>query len=57
MDDDHRRRLLEPASAVVMANRTIVPIWYWTATWATKRGLAWEARADGATLAMGTRRA
>jgi len=40
MDDDHRRRLLEPASAVVMANRAIVPIWYRPAAWATKRGMA-----------------
>jgi len=57
MDDDVRRGLLEQASAVAMADRAIVPICYRTATWAAKRGLAYEARADGATLAMGTRRA
>lgn len=57
MDDDVRRVLLEQASAVAMADRAIVPICYRTATWATKRGLAYEARADGATVAMGTRRA
>ena len=57
MDDDARRTLLEQASAMAMADRAIVPICYRTATWATKRGLAYEARADGATVAVGTRRA
>lgn len=56
MDDDVRRGLLERASALAMADRAIVPIVTRTATWATKRGLAYQARADGATLAMGTRR-
>jgi peptide/nickel transport system substrate-binding protein len=56
MDDDARRGLLEQASALAMADRAIVPICYRTATWATKRGLAYQARADGATLALGTGR-
>ncbi len=56
LDDTARRSLLERASALAMADRAIVPIVTRTATWATKRGLAYQARADGATLAMGTRR-
>ena len=56
MDDDARRGLLEQASALAMADRAIVPICYRTATWATKQGLAYQARADGATLALGTGR-
>ena len=56
LDDAARRALLERASALAMAEHAIVPIVTRTATWATKRGLAYQARADGSTLAMGTDR-
>lgn len=54
MDDGTREELLRQASALAMDDVAIAPICYRNATWATKRGLGYHARADGMTMAMET---
>jgi peptide/nickel transport system substrate-binding protein len=57
LDDERRRRLLMQASTIAMAETAIAPLCARTTTWAAKRGLRYEAQADGATLAFAARRA
>jgi peptide/nickel transport system substrate-binding protein len=54
MDDATREALLRHASALAINDVAIAPICYRNATWATKRGLGYHARADGMTMAMET---
>ncbi len=57
LDDDRRRALLMQASRIAMAEVAIAPICSRTTTWAAKRGIRYEAQADGATLASAAHRA
>jgi peptide/nickel transport system substrate-binding protein len=52
MDDERRRRLLEEASAIAMADVAIAPICARATTWATKRGIRYVAHANGETLGI-----
>ena len=52
MDDDARRRLLEEASAIAMSEVAIAPICARMTTWATKRGIRYNAQVHGSTLAI-----
>ncbi len=57
LDDERRRGLLMKASAVAIADAANRAICSRTTTWAAKRGLRYEAQADGATLAAAAFRA
>jgi peptide/nickel transport system substrate-binding protein len=57
LDDEKRQALLMEASLTAMGETAIAPICSRTTTWAAKRGILYEAQADGATLAFAARRA
>ena len=54
IDDRARDGLLQKASELAVADVAVVPLYYEVAVWASRRDLAYAARADGFTLAAGT---
>jgi peptide/nickel transport system substrate-binding protein len=56
LDDGEREVLLQEASAIAMRDVAIAPICSRRATWATKRGISYQAQADGATLGFAAKR-
>jgi peptide/nickel transport system substrate-binding protein len=55
LDAAERKGLWQQAMRIAMADAPILPIHHQVSVWATRRGLAYEARADGYTLAMSLR--
>jgi peptide/nickel transport system substrate-binding protein len=55
VDDAARERLLQAATRAAMAQTAIVPLVHYSSFWASKAGIAYEARADEYTLAMSAR--
>jgi len=52
VDDAKREKLLQKATEVAIGDLGIIPLHYQVNTWATKKGLAYKARTDEATVAM-----
>ncbi len=52
VDDAKRETLLQEATLIAIDNLGIIPLHYQVNTWATKKGLWYEPRADEATLIM-----
>ena len=52
VDDTKRESLLQAATEVAINDLGIIPLHYQVNTWATRKGLAYEPRADEATLIM-----
>lgn len=52
-DDTKRAALLARATEIAIDDLAIVPLHYQISTWAARRGLAYKARSDEATLVMG----
>lgn len=57
IDDAARNNVLMQASRAVIKDYGILPLYFEMATWASRKGIAVEARADGRTLAAGVRKA
>jgi peptide/nickel transport system substrate-binding protein len=56
LDDDHRHALWREATRqAVVEDAVLVPLFHQTSLWAMRRGLAYEARIDGLTLAQDVR--
>ena len=55
VDDDKREALLRAASSMAMADYAILPLHFEVTTWAHRKGLAYGARADQYTLAIGVK--
>jgi peptide/nickel transport system substrate-binding protein len=55
LDDTKRAALLAKASEIAMNDVALVPVYFLVNTWATKKGLTYEPRADEMSLAMGLR--
>ena len=55
MDTDQRNALYARAAEIAVGDMGVVPIFFSINTWATKKGLVYDARADEQTLAMGLR--
>jgi peptide/nickel transport system substrate-binding protein len=53
IDDEARDRLLQQASEMAIADVGLVPLYFEIAVWASRKGFAYSARADGFTLATG----
>ena len=52
MDDDRRTKLLQEATRIAMRSYGIVPLYFEVNSWALRKGLRFQPRVDGATLAM-----
>jgi peptide/nickel transport system substrate-binding protein len=52
VDNKKREALLQQASKLVMADEGILPLYFELSVWAMRKGLAYTARADQATLAQ-----
>ncbi|WBV41766.1 ABC transporter substrate-binding protein [Pseudoroseomonas cervicalis] len=58
MDDAERAALTQQATRAALRDQTaLIPLYFQVNTWAMRRGLTYEARADEMTLAMSARRA
>ncbi len=55
VDDKKREKLLQEATEAGINDLGIIPIHYEVSTWGTRKGLAYTARTDQNTLAMGVR--
>ena len=55
VDDDKREAILRDASALAMADYAILPLHYEVTSWAVRKGLTYEPRADQYTLAKSIR--
>lgn len=55
LDDGKRNALYARAAEVAVDDMGVVPVYFSINTWATKKGLVYDARADETTLAMGLR--
>jgi peptide/nickel transport system substrate-binding protein len=55
LDDGKRATLLGKASEIAMHDVGLVPVYFLVNTWATRKGLTYDARADELSLAMGLR--
>ena len=53
VDDAKREALLQKASKMAMDDYAILPLHFEVTTWAHRKGLAYGARADQYTIAMG----
>ncbi len=52
VDDAAREKLLQEASEIALNDRAIIPLYYQINTWATRRGITYEARSDEYSLAQ-----
>jgi peptide/nickel transport system substrate-binding protein len=52
MDDGKRNALYARAAEIAVADMGVIPVYFTINTWATKKGLVYDARADEITLAM-----
>ncbi|MEX0758351.1 MAG: ABC transporter substrate-binding protein, partial [Tistlia sp.] len=57
LDDAEREKLLQEASELVVKDYGILPLHYEVTSWATRKGLAYEPRADQYTMAMSVTKA
>ncbi len=55
MDTTKRMELFGKAAEIAVADMGVVPVYFTINTWASKKGLTYDARADEQTLAMGLR--
>jgi peptide/nickel transport system substrate-binding protein len=55
IDFDARSRLYARAAEVAVGDMGVIPIYFTINTWATRKGLVHDARADEVTFAMGLR--
>jgi len=55
MDTDQRNALWGKAAEIAVGDMGVVPVYFTINTWASKKGLFYDARADEQTLAMGLR--
>ena len=55
MDDAKRNALYGQAAEIAVANMGVIPVYFTVNTWATRKGLVYDARADEISLAMGLR--
>ncbi len=55
LDDTKRNALYAKAAEIAVGDMGVVPVYFTVNTWATKKGLVYEARADELSLAMGLR--
>ena len=53
VDDAKREKILQQATELAIGDLGIIPLHYQVNTWATKKGLAYKARTDEYTIAMG----
>ena len=54
MDDGQREKALQETTAAAMQDYGIITLWFQQNTWATKKGIAYNARRDEFTLAVST---
>lgn len=55
LDDGKRNALYARAAEIAVEDMGVVPVYFTVNTWATKKGLVYEARGDELSLAMGLR--
>ena len=55
MDTTKRNELYGRAAEIAVDDMGVVPVYFTINTWATKKGLVYDARADETSLAMGLR--
>ena len=55
MDDPKREALYARAAEIAVADMGVVPVYFTINTWASRKGLVYEARTDETSLAMGLR--
>ena len=55
MDTGKRNQLYGRAAEIAVDDMGVVPVYFTINTWATKKGLTYDARADETSLAMGLR--
>ena len=55
LDDTKRNAFYAQASEIAVADMGVIPVYFTINTWATKRGLTYEARGDEMTLVTGVR--
>jgi peptide/nickel transport system substrate-binding protein len=55
LDDNKRNNLYAKAAEIAVGDMGVVPVYFTINTWATKKGLVYEARADELSLAMSLR--
>ncbi len=55
LDDTKRNALYARAAEIAVGDMGVVPVYFTINTWATKKGLVYDARADELSLAMGLR--
>lgn len=55
LDDTRRNALYAKAAEIAVGDMGVVPVYFTINTWATKKGLVYDARADELSLAMGLR--
>jgi peptide/nickel transport system substrate-binding protein len=55
LDDNKRNALYARAAEIAVDDMGVVPVYFTINTWATKKGLVYDARADELSLAMGLR--
>jgi peptide/nickel transport system substrate-binding protein len=53
MDEKKRESLIQQAAEIAMNDTALIPVHYEVSTWATAKGLKYEARTDQYTLASG----
>ena len=57
LDDGERERVLQEVIKVAMDDMAVIPLFHLVNTWATRRGMTYEARMDESTRAMAARAA
>jgi peptide/nickel transport system substrate-binding protein len=55
MDDDKRNVLYARAAEIAVGDMGVIPVYFTVNTWASRKGLDYDARADEISLAMGLR--
>ncbi len=53
LDDAKRNALYAKAAEIAVEDMGVVPVYFTINTWATRKGLSYEARGDELSLAMG----
>jgi peptide/nickel transport system substrate-binding protein len=54
-DDDKRNALYARAAEIAVGDMGVIPVYFTVNTWATRKGLVYDARLDELSLAMGLR--
>jgi peptide/nickel transport system substrate-binding protein len=55
MNDDKRNALYARAAEIAVGDMGVIPVYFTVNTWASRKGLDYDARADEISLAMGLR--